>query len=92
MPSDNGGDTLLKLRALAKPGDGGKTKIHVEITQSEVDEHFGMFVPVFADFGNGMVRLGQVGIAGNSTRMVDFIVDRAPKKVALNAYKDVLDR
>jgi Carboxypeptidase regulatory-like domain/Peptidase family M1 domain len=75
-----------------KPGDGGKTKIHVEITQSEVDEHFGMFVPVFADFGNGMVRLGQVGIAGNSTRMVDFIVDRAPKKVALNAYKDVLDR
>jgi hypothetical protein len=51
-----------------------------------------MFVPVFADFGNGMVRLGQVGIAGNSTRTVDFILDRQPKKVALNAYKDILER
>jgi hypothetical protein len=76
----------------AKPGDGGKIKIHVEITQSEVDEHFAMFVPVFADFGNGMVRLGAVAIGGNSTRTVDFILDRQPKKVALNAYKDILER
>jgi hypothetical protein len=75
-----------------KPGDGGKIKIHAEITQSEVDEHFAMFVPVFADFGNGMVRLGAVGIGGNSTRKVDFILDRQPKKVALNAYKDILER
>jgi hypothetical protein len=75
-----------------KPGEGGNTKIHVEITQSEVDEHFAMFVPVFADFGNGMVRLGAVGIAGSSTRTVEFILDRQPKKVALNAYKDILER
>jgi len=75
-----------------KPGDGGKIKIHTEITQSEVDDHFAMFVPVFADFGNGMVRLGAVGIAGNSTRTVDFILDRQPKKVALNVYKDILER
>ena len=75
-----------------KPGEGGKIKIRAEITQSEVDEHFAMFVPVFADFGNGMVRLAAVGIAGNSTRTVDFIVERQPKKVALNAYKDILER
>ncbi|HTW24607.1 MAG TPA: carboxypeptidase regulatory-like domain-containing protein, partial [Candidatus Baltobacteraceae bacterium] len=42
------------------PGDGGKVRVRAEITQSEVDEHFAMLVPVFADFGNGMVRLGQV--------------------------------
>ena len=72
--------------------DGGKFEVHAEISQSEVDDHFAMFVPVFADFGNGMVRLGQVGIAGNSTRTVDFILDRQPKKVALNAYKDILER
>jgi hypothetical protein len=72
--------------------DGGKVRIRAEISQSEVDDHFAMFVPVFADFGNGMVRLGQVGIAGNSTRTVDFILDRQPKKVALNAYKDILER
>jgi aminopeptidase N len=72
--------------------DGGKVKVRVEITQSEVDDHFAMFVPVFADFGKGMVRLGQVGVLGNSTRTAIFNMDRQPKKVALNAYKDVLER
>jgi hypothetical protein len=38
------------------------------------------------------VRLGQVGIAGNNTRKIDFITDRPPKKVTLNAYKDILER
>lgn len=75
-----------------EPTDGGKVKIHAEITQSEVDDHFAMFVPVFADFGSGMLRLGQVAIAGNATRQVNFILDARPKKVALNYYKDVLER
>jgi hypothetical protein len=75
-----------------QPGDKGSFKVRAEITQSEVDDHFAMFVPVFADFGNGMVRLGQVGMVGNSTRTVDFILDRQPKKVALNYFKDVLER
>jgi hypothetical protein len=39
-----------------------------------------------------MLRLGQVVMVGNSTRTVDFILDAKPKKVALNAYKDVLER
>jgi aminopeptidase N len=75
-----------------QPAEGGKIRIRAEITQSAVDEHFAMLVPVFGDFGNGMVRLGQLAIAGNSSRTVDFIVDRQPKKVALNAYKDILER
>jgi hypothetical protein len=75
-----------------QPGEGGKFKIHMEITQSEVDEHFAMFVPVFANFGDGMVRLGQVAVVGNATRTVNFIVDRQPKKVVLNAYKEILER
>ena len=66
--------------------------MHIEITQSEVDDNFVMFVPVFANFGNGMMRIGQVGVLGNSTRKVDFILDREPKKVAVNAYKDILER
>jgi hypothetical protein len=73
-------------------GEGGKIKIRAVITQSEVNDRFAMFVPVFADFGSGMLRLGQVAIAGNSTRTVDFILDARPKKVAINAYKDVLER
>jgi Peptidase family M1 domain/Carboxypeptidase regulatory-like domain len=71
---------------------GDKTKVKVEITQNEVDQNFAMFVPVFADFGKGMIRLGQVAVVGNSTRTAIFHMDNKPKKVALNAYKDVLER
>lgn len=62
------------------------------ITQSEVDDHFAMLVPVFADFGSGMVRIGQVAIGGNSTRTLDAMLPSQPKKVALNAYRDILER
>ena len=75
-----------------QPADSGKFKVHAEITQSGVDENFAMFVPIFADFGDGMVRLSQVAIAGNSTRPVNFVLDRKPKKVSLNAYKEILER
>jgi hypothetical protein len=75
-----------------QPAEGGKFKVRAEITQSEVDENFAMYVPIFADFGNGMVRLTQVGIAGNSTRTSILVLDRQPKKVALNAYKEILER
>ena len=75
-----------------QPGESGHVKIHADITQSDVDQNFAMFVPVFADFGNGMVRLGQVPIIGNSTRTVVFDLERQPKKVALNAYKEILER
>jgi len=74
------------------PADGGKVKLHMSITQSEVDEHFAMPVPVFADFGKGMIRLGQIGMVGNTTRGVDMMLPSQPKKVALNAYKDILER
>ena len=75
-----------------KPAEEGKIKVHAEVTQSEVDEHFVMFVPMFADYGNGMTRIGQAEVIGNSTRTMDFTLDKQPKKIALNAYKDVLER
>ena len=74
------------------PADGGKVKLHMTLTQSEVDDHFFMLVPVFADFGSGWVRIGQIGVAGNTTRSTDAILPSAPKKVALNQYKEILER
>ena len=74
------------------PGEGGKVNLHMTITQSDVSDHFAMLVPVFADFGNGMVRIGQVGTVGNTTRTLDTVLPSQPKKVALNAYKDILER
>ena len=73
------------------PADGGKVKLHMTVTQSDVDEGFAMLVPVFADFGEGMVRLGQIGIAGNGSRSVDILLPSQPKKVGLNVYKEVLE-
>jgi hypothetical protein len=75
-----------------QPAEGGKFKVRAEITQSDVDENFAMYVPIFADFGNGMVRLTQVGIVGNSTKTYILVLDRQPKKVAFNAYKEILER
>ncbi|MGA2850285.1 MAG: M1 family aminopeptidase [Terracidiphilus sp.] len=74
------------------PAEEGKVKLHMTLTQSEVDERFAMLVPVFADFGKGMVRIGQMGIAGNSTKSSDVLLPAKPKSVALNAYKDILER
>ncbi|MFY9843625.1 MAG: M1 family aminopeptidase [Terriglobales bacterium] len=74
------------------PAVGGKVKLHMAITQSEVDEHFVMLVPVFADFGAGMIRIGQVGVVGSSTRNVDIMLPNQPRKVVLNAYKEILER
>ena len=81
-----------EFKYVIQPGDAGKCKVRADITQSEVDGRFAMFVPVFADFGNGMVRLGQVEMVGSSTRTIEFSLDRQPKKVALNYYKDILER
>lgn len=80
------------LKYDVQPDGAGHFKIHAEITQSEVDQNFAMFVPVFADFGQGMFRLGQIEVVGNSTRQANFTVAAQPKKVELNAYKDLLER
>ena len=74
------------------PGENGKTKLHMTVTQSEVEDGFGMLVPVFADFGKGMVRIGQMPMVGNSTRSLDTLLPALPKKVALNAEKEILER
>ena len=74
------------------PTEDGKAKLHLTLTQSEVDNHFFMLVPIFADFGKGWVRIGQMGAVGNSTRSTDAVLPAVPKKVAMNAYKEILER
>jgi aminopeptidase N len=74
------------------PAAGGKTKLHLSLTQSDVSDSFIMSVPIFADFGKGFVRLGQLPAVGNSTKSYDFEFPVAPKKVVLNASKEILER
>jgi hypothetical protein len=74
------------------PAGPGKVNLHMTVTQSDVDDHFAMLVPVFADFGSGMVPIAKIGIGGNTTRNFDVVLPAQPKKVALNAYKEILER
>ena len=74
------------------PAEHGNFKLHMTLSQSDVDDHFAMLVPVFGDFGNGMTRIGQIAIAGNTTRNVDFVLPAQPRKVVFNAYKETLER
>jgi hypothetical protein len=74
------------------PADSGHFKVHVNLTQSEVNDHFAMIVPIYGDFGKGMVHLVQVAVAGNNTRSFDIILPAEPKKVTYSAYKDILER
>ena len=74
------------------PADGGQVKLHMTLTQSEVGGKFAMAVPIFADFGKGMVRLGQLRIVGNTTSTGEVLLPARPKKVEINAYKEILER
>ena len=74
------------------PVEGGKTHLHMNLTQSEVGDQFMMLVPIFADFGKGWVRIGQLGVSGNTTRSADTLLPAIPKKVAANVYKEILER
>lgn len=74
------------------PADNGHFKVHVNLTQSEVNDHFAMIVPIYGDFGKGMVHLVQVAVAGNSTRSFNIVLPAEPKKITYNAYKDILER
>ena len=74
------------------PADNGHFKVHVNLTQSEVNDHFAMIVPIYGDFGKGMVHLVQVAVAGNSTRSFDIVLPAEPKKITYSAYKDILER
>jgi len=82
----------LQFHYEIQPGQNGSTDVQVEMSQSEVNGQFAAFVPVYADFGQGMIRLGQVLLVGPTARKAVFHLDRTPKKVVANAYKDVLER
>lgn len=62
-----------------------------KITQAGVSDKFMMPVPVYVDYGNGWVRLGTVGLAGNSTVDIGKVtIAKGAKRAAICAMADVL--
>lgn len=69
----------------------GKSVLNGKITQSGVTDNFVMIVPLYADFGNGWVKLGSVTLVGNTSLDIkDIVLPQEPVKVAVCAMNDVL--
>ena len=62
-----------------------------KLTQTGVSKNFAMVVPIYADFGNGWVRLGAATMIGDTSIDLNNIqFPSSPKKVAVAALDDVL--
>lgn len=73
------------------PQAEGKFLLTGTVTQSDVSPGFRMLVPVYLDFDAKPVRLGEVGVMGNSTSQeFKVMLPQKPKRVLINANNDVL--
>ncbi|HEY8460260.1 MAG TPA: M1 family aminopeptidase, partial [Blastocatellia bacterium] len=73
------------------PESDGKVTLRGKLTQSDVSQNFKMIVPVYLDFGKGIVRLGMIPVMGNMTTEEFAIkLPEQPKRVMINYYHDVL--
>lgn len=65
-----------------------------KLTQSGVDENFGMIVPLYLDLGKGqVVKLGNAPLVGNHTieKQVPLAgMQTTPKRLVVNYFNDVL--
>jgi hypothetical protein len=75
------------------PQADGKALLKATLTQSEVTPDFAMQVPVYLDFDGQLVKLANVLMVGNSTNdKLELILPKKPKRVLINAYRDVLEQ
>jgi hypothetical protein len=74
-----------------KSAEGGKILAELKVKQSQVSDDFVMLVPVYAQYRDKIVRLGQVRIKGNSrTPALSLQLPEKPKKLLLCARRDIL--
>jgi hypothetical protein len=68
--------------------------LNATLSQSNVDEKFVMFVPIYVDLGNEkVIKLGNVKMIGNSSKPIKVPLsglNQAPKRVLVNYFYDVL--
>lgn len=77
------------------PAGGGEYRITGRLEQLEVASDFRAFLPLYVDFGKeGTVRIGTLGLRGNTSRDVDFTLSlpKQPRRVLINLHHDVLAR
>lgn len=69
-------------------GDG--SQLAAKLTQSGVSDGFKMLVPIYLDFGRGLVRIGAAKVIGNSSIDVNIKLGQPAKRAAICAQNDVL--
>src|SRR5947209_13717109 len=75
--------------------DGDEYRIHGQVSQQGVANDFRVLVPLQVDFGkNEVARIGVVPMKGEATVPIDvkLKLPKAPKKILVNAYGEVLAR
>jgi hypothetical protein len=75
-----------------KDAGGGKSTLHVALTQSEVTDDFFMMVPMYATVNGNLQRLGFISIKGNSTFDRDIPLPMRPEKVTIDEYHSILSK
>ena len=74
-------------------GDGGVI-FNMKLTQSNVDEHFRMLIPVYLEMADGKVAfLGRARLSGNTTAEQKIPLKglkEKPRRAVVNYYDDVL--
>lgn len=73
------------------PESDGKVILRFTLTQSDVSPNFKMMVPIYLDFGKGVMWLGTVPIMGNmTTKELNVKLPEKPKRVMINYHHDIL--
>jgi carboxypeptidase family protein/peptidase M1-like protein len=73
------------------PESDGKVILRGKLTQGDVSPNFKMIVPVYLDFGKGIVRLGAIPVMGNTTTEGFTVkLPETPKRVLINYHHDIL--
>ena len=75
-------------------GPDGDVVMTFKLTQSGVDDHFRMLVPIYLELDNGGIALlGRARMSGNTSTGQHFSikgVKTKPRRALLNYYDDVL--
>jgi hypothetical protein len=73
------------------PESDGKVTLRGKVTQSDVSPNFKMVVPIYVDFGKGIIRLGTIPVMGNmTTDEFPVKLPERPKRVMINYHHDIL--
>ncbi len=73
-----------------KDAPGGKTVLHVSLSQSGVSDSFQMRLPLYVHAQGEVSRLGFISVKGSSTSSGEVSLPFRPEKVTLDDFRSVL--